>query len=84
MVAGIFLWTTMDLTGIFDDINALLGTILGTEGGGTQIKLFTLGRVASMASLRLNVVLITIALWQRCYTTFVPLVGGVGLTLTDD
>lgn len=89
VVAGIFLWTTMDLTGIFDDINALLGTILGTEGGGTQIQeLFTLGQVASMTTIVavLNVVLITIAasLAALLYNVCASLVGGVGLTLTDD
>src|SRR5699024_9871170 len=89
VVAGIFLWTTMDLTGIFDDINALLGTILGTEGGGTQIQeLFTLGQVASMTTIIavLNVVLITIAasLAALLYNVCASLVGGIGLTLTDD
>src|SRR5690625_1691909 len=89
VVAGIFLWTTMDLTGIFDDINALLGTILGTEGGGTQIQeLFTLGQVASMTTIIavLNVVLITLAasLAALLYNVCASLVGGIGLTLTDD
>lgn len=89
VVAGIFLWTTMDLTGIFDDINALLGTILGTEGGGTQIQeLVTLGQVASFSTIIavLNVVLITVAasLAALLYNVCASLVGGVGLTLTDD
>src|SRR5690625_2762966 len=89
VVAGVFLWTTMDLTGIFDDINALLGTILGTEGGGTQIQeLFTLGQVASMTTIVavLNVVLITVAasLAALLYNVCASLVGGIGLTLTDD
>lgn len=89
VVAGVFLWTTMDLTGIFDDINALLGTVLGTEGGGTQIQeLFTLGQVASMTTIVavLNVVLITVAasLAALLYNVCASLVGGIGLTLTDD
>ena len=89
VVAGIFLWTTMDLTGIFDDINALLGTILGTEGGGTQIQeLVTLGQVASFSTIIavLNVVLITVAaaLAALLYNVCASLVGGVGLTMTDD
>ena len=86
VVAGIFLWTTMDLTGIFDDINALLGTILGTEGGGTQIQeLFTLASMTTIIAV-LNVVLITIAasLAALLYNVCASLVGGVGLTLTDD
>lgn len=89
VVAGIFLWTTMDLTGIFDDINALLGTILGTEGGGTQIQeLVTLGQVASFSTIIavLNVVLITVAaaLAALLYNVCASLVGGIGLTMTDD
>ena len=87
VVAGIFLWTTMDLTGIFDDINALLGTILGTEGGGTQIQeLITLGASMTTIIAVLNVVLITIAasLAALLYNVCASLVGGVGLTLTDD
>ncbi len=89
VVAGIFLWTTMDLTGIFDDINALLGTILGTEGGGAQIQeLFTLGQVASLTTIVavLNVVLITVAasLAAVLYNVCASLVGGIGLTMTDD
>ncbi len=89
VVAGIFLWTTMDLTGIFDDINALLGTILGTEGGGTEIQeLVTLGQVASFATIIavLNVVLITVAaaLGTLLYNVCASLVGGISLTMTDD
>src|SRR5699024_2568271 len=89
VVAGILLWTTMDLTGIFDDINALLGTILGTEGGGTQIQeLVTLGQVAPFSTIIAvpYVVLITVAaaLAALLYNVCASLVGGVGLTMTDD
>lgn len=89
VVAGILLWTTMDLTGIFDDVNALLGTVLGTEGGGTQIQeLVTLGQVASFSTIIavLNVVVMTIAatLVALLYNVCASLVGGIGLMLTDD
>ncbi|WP_084677251.1 DUF3566 domain-containing protein [Yaniella halotolerans] len=89
VVGAVLMWTTMDLTGIFDDVNALLGTILGTEGGGTQVQeLVTLGQVASFATIMavLNVVLITVAaaLAALLYNVCASLVGGIGLTMTDD
>ncbi|WBL19898.1 MULTISPECIES: DUF3566 domain-containing protein [Citricoccus] len=89
VVAGVVLWMVLDLTGIFDDVNALLGQILGTEGGGQTIQeLVTLGQVASMSTIIavINVVVLTLLsmLAAVLYNISASLVGGVGVTLTDD
>lgn len=89
VVAGVVLWTVMDLTGIFDEVNALIGTILGTEGGGQTIQeLVSLSQVASVSTIIavVNVVLITLLsiLAAVIYNISASLVGGVGVTLTDD
>ncbi|PXA77053.1 DUF3566 domain-containing protein [Auritidibacter sp. NML100628] len=89
VVAGVVLWTVMDLTGIFDEVNALIGTILGTEGGGQTIQeLVSLSQVASVSTIIavVNVVLITLLsiLAATIYNISASLVGGVGVTLTDD
>lgn len=89
VVAGVVLWTVMDLTGIFDEINALIAQVIGTEGSGTTIQeLVTLGQVASMSTIIavINVVLITLLsmLGAVLYNICSSLVGGVGVMLTDD
>lgn len=89
VVAGVVLWMVLDLTGIFDDVNALMSQILGTEGGGQTIQeLVTLGQVASMTTIIavINVVVITLLamLGSVLYNISASLVGGVGVTLTDD
>ena len=89
VVAAIVLWTVLDLTGIFDQVDSLLGTLAGSEGGGFELKkIASLGQVASFATIIavVNVVLLTALsmLSVVLYNISATLVGGIGVTLTDD
>jgi hypothetical protein len=89
VVAAIVLWTVLDLTGIFDQVDSLLGTLAGSEGAGFELKkVASLGQVASFATIIavINVVLLTALsmLSAVLYNIAATLVGGVGVTLTDD
>ncbi|KIS28200.1 membrane protein [Arthrobacter sp. SPG23] len=89
VVAAIVLWTVLDLTGIFDQVDSLLGTLAGSEGGGFELKkVASLGQVASFAVIIavVNVVLLTALsmLSAVLYNISATLVGGIGVTLTDD
>jgi hypothetical protein len=89
VVAAIVLWTVLDLTGIFDQVDSLLGTLAGSEGGGFELKkVASLGQVASFATIIavVNVVLLTALsmLAAVLYNISATLVGGIGVTLTDD
>ena len=88
VVAAIVLWTVLDLTGIFDQVDSLLGTLAGSEGGGFELKkVASLGQVASFATIIavINVVLLTALsmLSAVLYNIAATLVGGIGVTLTD-
>ncbi|TLP80083.1 DUF3566 domain-containing protein [Nesterenkonia sphaerica] len=91
VVCAVTLWSMMDLTGVFDRVNDLAGQILGgnAEAGGFQLQeLVTVGQVASFATIIavVNVVLLTVLsmLAAVLYNLSASLVGGVGVTLTDD
>lgn len=90
VVASIVLWMVLDVTGIFDKINGLLGEIGGSEAGSAVDlkKIASLGQVASFATIIavVNVVLLTAlsALTAVLYNISATLVGGIGVTLTDD
>ena len=89
VVAAIVLWTVLDLTGIFDQVDSLLGTLAGSEGGGFELKkVASLGQVDSFATIIavVNVVLLTALsmLSAVLYNISATLVGGIGVTLTDD
>lgn len=89
VVASIVLWTVLDLTGIFDQVNSLLQDIGGAEGAGFNLQSFaSLGQVASFATIIavVNVVLLTALsmLSAILYNIAATLVGGIGVTLTDD
>ncbi|MHC6591737.1 DUF3566 domain-containing protein [Arthrobacter sp. C152] len=89
VVAAIVLWTVLDLTGIFDQVDSLLGTLAGSESGGFELKkVASLGQVASFATIIavVNVVLLTALsmLSAVLYNIAATLVGGIGVTLTDD
>lgn len=88
VVAAVVLWIVLDLTGLFDGINELLG-MLGGAGGALNIKDFlSLGQIAIFATIVsvVNVILLTAlsVLAALLYNIAAALVGGVGLTLTDD
>ncbi|MDI3329824.1 MAG: DUF3566 domain-containing protein [Micrococcus sp.] len=89
VVGAVVLWTVMDLTGIFDQVNDLLAQVLGSEGGTFTVQqLISLGQVASFATIIavVNVVLLTALsmLAAVLYNISSTLVGGIGVTLTDD
>ncbi len=89
VVAAIVIWTVLDLTGIFDRVNELLREIAGTESGGFDLRQFaSLGQVVSFATIIavVNVVLLTALamLSAVLYNISSSLVGGIGVTLTDD
>ncbi|HEY4616435.1 MAG TPA: DUF3566 domain-containing protein [Citricoccus sp.] len=89
VVGAVVLWTVMDLTGIFDQVNDLLAQVLGSEGGTFTVQqLVSLGQVASFATIIavVNVVLLTALsmLGAVLYNISSTLVGGIGVTLTDD
>ncbi|WP_427015894.1 DUF3566 domain-containing protein [Pseudarthrobacter sp. P1] len=89
VVAAIVLWTVLDLTGLFDKVNALMSDIQGAESGAFDLKKFaSLGQVASFATIIavVNVVLLTALsmLSAVLYNVSATLVGGIGVTLTDD
>ncbi|GAA4766963.1 DUF3566 domain-containing protein [Citricoccus nitrophenolicus] len=89
VVGAVVLWTVMDLTGIFDQVNDLLAQVLGSEGGSFTVQqLISLGQVASFATIIavVNVVLLTALsmLAAVLYNISSTLVGGIGVTLTDD
>ncbi|MDQ4503910.1 DUF3566 domain-containing protein [Sinomonas sp. ASV322] len=89
VVASIVLWMVLDVTGIFDKINGLLGEVAGSESGGFDLKkIASLGQVASFATIIavVNVVLLTALsmLTAVLYNISAALVGGIGVTLTDD
>lgn len=91
VVCAVTMWTAMDITGIFSRVNELFGQVIGTEGGGTAFQieeLVTVGQIASFATIIavINVVLLTVLsmLSAVLYNLSASLVGGIGVTLTDD
>jgi hypothetical protein len=89
VVAAIVLWSVLDVIGLFDKINTLMTDIQGSEGGGFDLKKYaSLGQVASFATIIavVNVVLLTALsmLSAVLYNISATLVGGIGVTLTDD
>lgn len=90
VVASIVLWSVLDVMGLFDKINSLMTDIQGSEGGAAfDLKQYaSLGQVASYATIVavVNVVLLTALsmLSAVLYNISATLVGGIGVTLTDD
>lgn len=90
VVAAIVLWSVLDVMGLFDKINSLISDIQGSEGGSAfdLMKYASLGQVASYATIVavINVVLLTALsmLSAVLYNISATLVGGIGVTLTDD
>ncbi|PYI68089.1 hypothetical protein CVV68_07045 [Arthrobacter livingstonensis] len=90
VVAAIVLWSVLDVIGLFDKVNALMTDIQGSEGGAAfdLMKFASLGQVASYSTIIavVNVVLLTTLsmLSAVLYNISATLVGGIGVTLTDD
>lgn len=88
VVASVVLWIVLDLTGMFDGINELLSMLGGTSGALDVKDFLSLGQVAIFATIVsvVNVILLTAlsVLAALLYNIAAALVGGVGMTLTDD
>ena len=88
VVASVVFWSILDLTGIFNSVNGLLREVIGTESDFDLTKIASLGQVASFATIIavVNVVLLTVLsmLAAVLYNLSSTLVGGIGVTLTDD
>ncbi|MBG6084707.1 DUF3566 domain-containing protein [Zhihengliuella flava] len=88
VVAAVVLWTVLDLTGVFDSVNNLLQDMAGSGSGFNLAEIASLGQVAAFATIVavVNVVLITAlsTLAGVLYNISSSLVGGIGVTLTDD
>lgn len=90
VVAAIVLWSVLDTIGLFDKVNAFINDIQGSEGGAPfdLLSIASLGQVASFSTIVavVNVVLLTtlsvLSAWL--YNISATLVGGIGVTLTDD
>lgn len=90
VVAAIVLWSVLDTMGLFDKVNAFINDIQGQEGGVPfdLLSIASLGQVASFSTIVavVNVVLLTtlsvLSAWL--YNISATLVGGIGVTLTDD
>ncbi len=90
VVASIVLWTVLDTMGLFTQVNAFVNEIQGQEGGAPfdLLNFASLGQVASFSTIVavVNVVLLTtlsvLSAWL--YNISSTLVGGIGVTLTDD
>lgn len=88
VVSSVVLWLVLQATGAFDGINDLL-TMLGTTGNHIDIsQVLSLGQIALYTTILavINVVLFTLlgVICALLYNVAAKLVGGIGLTLTDD
>lgn len=89
VVAAVGLYTLSDLLGVFDKVDDVLGTVLGAEAGRFTVQsMAPLSTVVSLATVLsvVNVVLLTAlaTVGALLYNVCASLVGGVGVTLTDD
>nr|WP_269151191.1 DUF3566 domain-containing protein [Spelaeicoccus albus] len=90
VVATFVIWVVLDRAGVFDTISTALSEIAGGESSASQTitSMFELGRVISIATVLaiVDIILITAisTLVSLLYNLGSTLVGGLGLTLTDD
>ncbi|WP_431710728.1 DUF3566 domain-containing protein [Glutamicibacter uratoxydans] len=88
VVAAVAFWAVLDLTGTFETFNQLMRDAIGAESNFDLRNAFSLGQVASYATILsvVNVVVISVIsmLGAVLYNIAASLVGGVGVTLTDD
>jgi len=88
VVASVILWLVMQATGAFQSLNDILA-LLGTTGSAVDVSQYlSLGQVALYTTIIsvINVVLFTLlgTLAAMLYNVAAKLVGGVGVTLTDE
>lgn len=88
VVASVILWLVMQATGAFQSLNDILA-LLGTTGNAVDISEYlSLGQVALYSTIIsvINVVLFTLlgTLAAMLYNVASKLVGGIGVTLTDE
>lgn len=88
VVASVILWLVMQATGAFQSLNDILA-LLGTTGNAVDISQYlSLGQVALYTTIIsvINVVLFTLlgTLAAMLYNVAAKLVGGIGVTLTDE
>ncbi|MDY6055959.1 DUF3566 domain-containing protein [Micrococcus sp.] len=89
VVATIALYSLANSFGVFDQINGVLGSVLGsTSGRFTVQSLAPFSLVISLATVLavINVILLTAlsTVGALLYNVCAALVGGVGVTLADD
>ncbi|RLY93931.1 hypothetical protein CWC38_07015 [Kocuria tytonicola] len=88
VVASMVLWIVLSLTGMFEGINELLSMLGGTAQGADIRKILSLGNVALISTLIsvVNVILLSVlsVLAAILYNIAASLIGGIGVTLTDD
>ncbi|GAA1342332.1 hypothetical protein GCM10009594_15600 [Kocuria palustris] len=88
VVAAVLIWILMDITGLFNGINELAAMLAG-PGGSTEVQeVVSLGQVAIFATILsvINVILLTLlsVIAAMLYNLAAGLIGGIGVTLTDD
>ncbi|MHC6174976.1 DUF3566 domain-containing protein [Glutamicibacter endophyticus] len=88
VVAGVAIWGVLDLTGTFDVFNQLMRDAIGADSSFDLRTAMSLGQVASYSTIIavVNVVVISVLsmLGAVLYNIAASLVGGIGVTLTDD
>lgn len=88
VVAAVGIWAVLDLSGTFDAFNQLMRDAIGAEDSFDLRDSMSLGQVASYATILavVNVVVISVVamLGSVLYNIASSLVGGAGVTLTDD
>ena len=88
VVAAVGIWAVLDLSGTFDSFNQLMRDAIGAEDSFDLRDSMSLGQVASYATIIavVNVVVISVVsmLGAVLYNIGASLVGGAGVTLTDD
>ena len=88
VVAAVGIWSVLDLSGTFDSFNQLMREAIGAEDSFDLRDTLSLGQIASYSTIIavVNVVVISVIslLGAVLYNIASSLVGGVGVTLTDD
>ena len=88
VVAAVGIWSVLDLTGTFDSFNELMRNAIGADGSFDLRDTMSIGQIASYATILavVNVVVISVVsmLGAVLYNIASSLVGGIGVTLTDD